>query len=236
LIDLLGAVVDKDSQKLTKTFVRICAKKQSEIDLKKLERSVMELLDRYHSIAIDQMNIGNFLISLLALLRNFQLKLPSEYIIMIKALVTADGAARLAYPDLNVVEEVKGLVHSISRKRYSPENLWKNIKRSFGNILAVKKELPLQLVSIVEKIEQGDLGITFRLEQMARLVDSLENASNRLTIGIITGAIIMGSSMIITTGVEPFLFGYPALGVIGYLISVVLGLWLVITILRNKKY
>ena len=236
LLDLLGAVVDKDSQKLTKIFVRISAKKQNEIDLKELERSIIELLDRYHSIAIDQMNIGTFLTSLLSILRNFQLKLPSEYIIMIKALITADGAARLVYPELNVVEAIKSQVHTISRKRYSPENVWKNIKGSFSTILAIKRELPLQLISIVEKIEQGNLGITFRLEKMGRLVDSLENASNRLTIGIITGAIIIGSSMIITTGVKPFLFGYPALGVIGYLISVVLGLWLVVTILRNKKY
>lgn len=236
LLDLLGAVVDKDSGKLTKTFVRICGRKQSEIELKELERSIIELLDRYHSIAIDQMNIGTFLTSLLSILREFKLKLPSEYTLMIKALITADGAARLAYPELNVIEEVKSQVHNISRKRYSPENIWKSIKKSFGNILAVKRELPLQLVSIVEKIEQGDLGITFRLEKFEKLVDSMENASNRLTIGIITGAIIIGSSMIITTGVKPFLFGYPALGVIGYLISVVLGLWLIVTILKNKKY
>jgi ubiquinone biosynthesis protein len=49
-------------------------------------------------------------------------------------------------------------------------------------------------------------------------------------------ALIMGSSMIITTGVGPFIFGFPILGVIGYLISTVMGLWLVVTILRAKKY
>lgn len=236
LIDLLGAVVDKDSRKLTRNFVRICAMRQSDIDLQELERTFMELLDRYHSIPIAQMNIGSFLVSLLSVLRDFQLKLPSEYIIMIKALITADGAARLAYPDLNVIDEIKSQIHAISRKRYSPENVWKNIKGSLGSILAIKKELPLQLMSIIEKIEQGNLGVTFRLKELDKLFDSLENASNRLTIGIITGAIIIGSSMIITTGVKPFLFGYPALGVIGYLISVLLGLWLVLTILRNKRY
>ena len=46
----------------------------------------------------------------------------------------------------------------------------------------------------------------------------------------------LGSSMIITTGVGPFIFGFPVLGVIGYLISTVMELWLVVTILRAKKY
>jgi len=80
------------------------------------------------------------------------------------------------------------------------------------------------------------LGFHLQLNKLEQLVNSLENASNRLTTAIITGAIIMGSSMIITTGIGPYLFGFPALGVIGYLLSVVLGLWLIITILGTKKY
>ena len=78
--------------------------------------------------------------------------------------------------------------------------------------------------------------VKYGFDKLEQLVNTLENASNRLTTGIITGAIIMGSSMIITTGIGPYLFGLPVLGVIGYLLSVVLGLWLVITKLRTKKY
>jgi ubiquinone biosynthesis protein len=42
--------------------------------------------------------------------------------------------------------------------------------------------------------------------------------------------------MIITTGVKPLLFGFPALGVIGYLISGLIGLWLILNIIRGRKY
>ncbi|MFO8164797.1 MAG: hypothetical protein R6T98_09715, partial [Desulfatiglandales bacterium] len=59
---------------------------------------------------------------------------------------------------------------------------------------------------------------------------------NRLTFGIIIAAMIIGSTMIITTGVGPLLFGFPALGVIGYMISALLGLWLVFNIIRRRKY
>ena len=46
---------------------------------------------------------------------------------------------------------------------------------------------------------------------------------------------IIGSTMIITTGIGPLLFGFPALGVIGYMISGLLGLWLVFNIIRTRK-
>jgi ubiquinone biosynthesis protein len=60
--------------------------------------------------------------------------------------------------------------------------------------------------------------------------------ASRVTFGIIIAAMIVGSSMIITTGVRPLLFGFPALGVIGYLFSGLMGIWLLINIIRKRKY
>jgi ubiquinone biosynthesis protein len=54
-----------------------------------------------------------------------------------------------------------------------------------------------------------------------------------VAVGLIVAALIVGSSMIITTGVEPKLFGLPALGLAGYLVSGVVGLWLVWSIFRS---
>ena len=236
LLELLSSVVKKDSKRLTQSLLRLCKKKEFQPEEKELERSITELLDRYHSIPISKVNIGDFLLNILTILRTYKLRLPNEFTIMIKALVTADGSARLAYPRLNIVDEVSDQVEAIGRKRYRPETIWKNIKESLSSLLVFKRDFPGQLANIIDRFEKGELGVKFQFEKIDELVNSLENASNRLTIGIITGAIIIGSSMIITTGVEPLILGYPALGVLGYLISVVLGLWLVVTILKNKKY
>jgi ubiquinone biosynthesis protein len=236
LISLLSSIVDKDSEELVTSFMRLCRHKAKALDRQGLEREVLDLLDRYHAVPLKDMDISQFLTNLLALLRDFKLQLPPEMVIMVKALVTADGSARLADPDLNVIEEVSDHVHRISRERYHPTVVWRKLRHTLANFLYVQRELPSQLHRIVGLVERGEFSIIFRLKNLEELVSTLENASNRLTIGIITAAIIIGSSMIITTGVKPFLFGLPALGVIGYLLSVLLGLWIVVTILRNKRY
>jgi ubiquinone biosynthesis protein len=235
LISLLGAVVSKDSDALVNSFVRLCDAKSPKLDEQGLQRELLNLLDRYHAVPIKEMDIGQFLTSLLSILRDFKLKLPPEMVVMVKALVTADGTARMADPDLNVIDEVADRVRKISRERYHPEVLWRKFKNSMAGVLYAQGELPDQLHQIIKTIEQGEFSVIFKLEKLESLLTTLENASNRLTIGIITAAIIIGSSMIITTGVRPFIMGLPALGVIGYLLSVLLGLWLVITILRKKK-
>ncbi len=236
LIEILTAIVDRDSEALVNSFLQLCTPRGKTIERKSLERGLLEILDGYYALPIKDMDIGGLLTSILATLRVHNLKLPTDMVIMIKALVTAEGSARLVFPLLNVVDELKERVHRLARQRYRPEVLWRGLKSSLSSFLTLQRELPRQLLQILEKIDQGKLSFIFHLDKLEQLVNTLENASNRLTVGVVTGAIIMGSSMIITTGVGPFIFGLPALGVIGYLLSVVLGLWLVITILRTKKY
>jgi ubiquinone biosynthesis protein len=236
LIEMLSAVVDKDSQALVDSFLKLCRTRGKKVERKSLERGLLDILDSYYALPIKEMDIGGLLRGLLALLRDHNLQLPTDMVIMVKALVTAEGSARLVFPELSVIEELKGSVHRLALERYKPGVIWRGIRNSFAGFLSIQRELPRHLLQIVEKIEEGELSFKFHLEKLEHLVNTLESASNRLTTGIITGAIIMGSSMIVTTGVGPFIFGLPALGVIGYLMSVVLGLWLVITILRTKKY
>ena len=236
MTELLGAVVDKDGDALAHSLIRICQARGKSIQPAAIEKDLMVLLDAYHAVPIKKMNIGQFLMDVMTLLRNHQLKLPTDFVIMIKALVTAEGSARQAYPDLNIVSEISGQVSQLAKRQYRPEVLWRNLRNVFSDIWASQRELPRQIQNIISKLDSGDLSFRLHLNKMERIVNTLESASNRMTTGIITGAIIMGSSMIITTGVDPFLFGFPALGVIGYLLSVVLGLWLVITILRTRKY
>ncbi len=235
LIEMLTAVVDKNSEALTNIFLQLCRTRAKTVDRNSLERGLLTLLDSYYALPIKDMDIGGMLRSLLALLREHNLRLPTDMVIMIKSLVTAEGSARLVFPELNVIEELRESVHRLALERYKPGVVWRSLKNSFSSFLSLKSDLPRQFLQIIEKIEGGGLSFNFHLEKLEQLVNTLENASNRLTTGIIAGAIIMGSSMIITTGVGPFIFGLPALGVIGYLLSVVLGLWLVINILRKKK-
>jgi ubiquinone biosynthesis protein len=236
LIDLLKSVVDKDSDALVHVLLRLAKFDGEVIEYRALERELLYILNTYFAVPIRDVNIGQLLMAIVTLLRNYHLQLPSDLVIMVKALVTAEGTARLVYPELDVVSEAKNYVSRLAEQRFKPENLWRSFQSSVSSIWTSQRDIPRQLLHILSKLESGELGLHFHLDKLARLVNTLDNSSNRLTTGIIVAALIVGSSMIITTGVGPFIFGFPALGVIGYLISTVLGLWLVVTILRTKKY
>ncbi|MGA9178932.1 MAG: AarF/UbiB family protein [Desulfobacterales bacterium] len=235
LIGILKSVVEKDSSTLVNALLNITKGKKS-IDFKTMERDLLDILDTYHAVPIKDINIGHLLMAIMALLQDYQLKLPTDLVIMIKALVTAEGSARQIYPDLNVVSASKEYIEGLRRQSLMPGNLWRMIRHSISQFLTQQKTLPHRFARILEKFDDGELTLRFAHTNLSGFLKTLESIFNRLTFGIIVGAMIIGSSMIITTGVKPFILGFPALGVIGYLISALFGLWILISIIRNKNY
>jgi ubiquinone biosynthesis protein len=142
----------------------------------------------------------------------------------------------MLYPELDVISEAEPHVRKLVSRQYSKGYLWQRLRHNLSSIWNLQQHLPETLSTIFKKMAHGDLTIGFDHKNLAPLHQALESSFNRLTLGIVLGAMIMGSSMIITTGVKPLLFGFPALGMIGYLISALLGLWLIITIIRGRDY
>jgi ubiquinone biosynthesis protein len=236
LMALIQAVVGEEPEALADAILAITTRGDDGLDRTALERDLMDILDTYAAVPLERVDIGRFLMDMTHTIRTHQLHLPPNLALMIKALMTAEGMARQLYPRLNIVAEIEPLVHRVAAQRYRPSALWRDVSAGFSRLMNLQSELPKRFSQIVQKINQGELHIRFKHENLDEFEDTLENVSNRLTLAIIIAAMIIGSSMIITTGVKPLLFGYPALGVIGFLISGVLGLWLIFTILRGRRY
>ena len=235
LLFLIRAVVDKDSKKTTEVLLNIAAT-QTSVNVQHLEKDMMELMDVYMSLPLKEIQMGQLLEDLVQVLKSHDLRLPPDMSIVIKALITVEGTARMLYPDLDVISEAEPHVRRLVSRQYSKGYMWQRLRNNLTSMWSLQKHLPGTLSTILKKIEHNEIIIGFDHKNLSPLQKALESSFNRLTLGIVLGALIMGSSMIITTGVGPLLFGYPALGMTGYLISALLGLWLIITIIRGRDY
>jgi len=235
LVDLLGGVVLKDSQQVLDLLLEFTEYKP-DIDMDSLQRELLDILDDYHSVPLKEINMGKLLTALTEMLRNHQMQLTMDLSVMIKAIVTSEGSARMLDPDLDVISEAAPFIRRLARQKYSPQMILATIRSSFRNIWRMQQSLPVQINHIMDKLQRDELTIGFEHKRLEGLRRTLNEVANRLTLALVTAAMVIGSSMIITTGVKPLLFGYPALGLIGYLLSGLFGCWLIVDILRKRKY
>ena len=233
LIDLLAATVEKDSERLVDTLTTV-SRASEDTDPRALERDVLELLDIHMAASVAEIRIGELMLDLTDLIRKYRLRVPPDLFMMIKALVTAEASVRLIHPELDVVSEIRPHVRRLAARRFQPRRLLERIRVLLMKLAGSPGQFPRRIGGIVAKMERGDLRLRFEHHNLDDLTSTLDKIFSRLTLGVIVGAMIIGSSLIVTTGLPPLLWGYPLLGLAGYCTSGIVGLWVVYDILRNR--
>jgi ubiquinone biosynthesis protein len=233
VIDLITAIVEKDRRGLVDILLTITGAGDN-IDRRALERDLIDVLDSHLVASISDLRLGQLVLDVTEMVRRYHLRIPTDLFMMIKSLVTAEGAVRLIHPEMDLVSEIRPHLKRLAGQRFSLEAAWHGARAFLFRLAAAPTRFPQRIGDIVEKMEQGRLRIEFEHRNLGGLLATLEKISSRLTMGVILGAMIIGSSLIITTGVPPIVYGYPLLGLAGYLIAALLGLWVVYDILRNR--
>jgi ubiquinone biosynthesis protein len=88
----------------------------------------------------------------------------------------------------------------------------------------------------VRRFENDNITFNMQHRGLDRLQEGLQTASNRIALGVIIGSLIIGSSLIVNTHIPPYLLGYPMLGIVGYLLSAILGLYVIWDIIRYDRH
>jgi len=232
---LLLGVVQRDAQKTIRALVDL---EVMELDGNRrlLRRDVSQLIDTYLTVPLEQVNLSAMLEEMMKIVHRHGLQIPPEMFLLVRALTTAESLGRNLDPTFNIATYVQPFAEQLVLERYDPRYLLRRLgvtSEETGDLLLL---LPSALSQILERLRRGEISMGIEVRQLDRLMREFDTASNRLTLAIILAASIIGSSLIIQTQMPPILFGYSALGLLGFLISAVLGLGLVIAILRSGGF
>ena len=199
-----------------------------------LEHDVGELLEQVHGQRDEPLDTAKIILEMMEILRQHHLKVPMQYALADKALLEMEGVARSLDPDFRAVEASRPFVWRLYFERWRPDTVARRLLDHLGDGMRFLQDLPRRLDTVITQLEKGELNLQLKHNGLVPLTRAVQEGASRVTVGLIVAALILGSSMIITTGVEPKVFGLPVLGVVGYVISGVIGLWLVWSILRSR--
>jgi ubiquinone biosynthesis protein len=196
---------------------------------------IQTFVDQYHGVALKQLSLGAMLSDLVAILRQHQLTLPADLTMLIKAFISLEGMGRELDPDFDMASEAMPLLEQALRKRYMPASLLKRGRWAVGEALALIADLPRDLSRLLRAARRGRLEIHIDITHLRRFGNQLDSAANRLVIGIVVAALIIGSSIVMTVPGGPSLLGLPFFGILGFFGAVIGGIWLMLSIWKSSK-
>ena len=233
IVDLLHALIRKDEQALLQVLLDWSG--QSVVHEERLAYDVTELLQSYDNLQLKDVKIGPLLNDITALMRDNNLILPADLTLLFKTLITLEGLGQQLDPEFHMIDHVTPFVEHIIQQRMTPGALWARGKKSVRETLEVLADLPRDLRTLLRDARRGRVKVDLDLKRLDHFGHQLDRASNRLTMGVLTASLVVGSSIIMTVEGGPQLFGLPFFGLVGFLIAFFNSLWIIVSIWRSGK-
>ncbi len=233
IVDLLAALSRKDDDALLDVLLEWVG--DATVDEVKLASDVNELVSNYEDMQLKDMRFGVLLGELTAIIREHSLVLPSDLTLLFKALVTLEGLGRQLDPEFHMVDHLGPFVRQVITDRYSPHALQKRAKRHLKDLFSLATGLPRDVARLLKEARRGRFKIDLDLKRLDHFGHQLDRSTNRLTMGILTASLVIGSSIVMTVKGGPTLFGLPLFGFIGFMLAFVNSMWILFSIWRSGK-
>ena len=231
--DMLVAIGNRDAQHLTGVITRVGAVPPG-LDRAALGLDVTDFVAHYGSLSLDRFDLSGALNEMTEMIRRYNIMLPARIAMLIKVLVTLEGTSRLLSPKFSLVEAMAPYQKKMLWQRFSPGRRIRKIRRLYSEMEHLVAVLPRGIVDILEQVQTGKFDV--HLDHRG-----LEPSVNRLVLGMLTSALFLGSTLMLSLKVPP-LIGWPsilqntsALGAAGCVLSMALGLRLLRAIRKSGR-
>jgi ubiquinone biosynthesis protein len=236
VVDLLAGLAQMDEQPMLDVLLDWAG--EAHVDESRLASDVNELAFEYESVPLKSIRIGALVRRFAAIVREHSIVLPADLTLMFKALITMEGLGRQYDPDFHIVEHLAPLLRQVLRERYRPDELVLRGRSALEEILKVAGSVPRDLARLTRDARRGKARIDLDLRRLDSFGDQLDKTLDRVTMGIMTASLVIGSSIVMTVTGGPTVFGIPVLLVIGfagYTVAFLNSVWVLYGIWRSSK-
>jgi ubiquinone biosynthesis protein len=252
LIDfgMVGKLTDEDMSKLTGLFIDAVSERIEALPRRlgalgvrypkdREEEFVNELRDvyyRYYGARLSEIDPIQLIREAFALIYRMHLQLPTRFVLLDRAIATLGSVGMELYPDFNVFDVAKPYARELLIERFTPQRVARRTAQEVRNWARIGKELPYQIHDTMEQVRDGQIEVGFRHEGLDDLFLHLDKVTNRLVVAIIASTGVIGSAVLgafVDSG--PHVFGVHVFSIIGFGLSMLLGLWLAWGIIRSGR-
>lgn len=235
LATLFIGIIRRDMERVVSSMIRLGAV-DDQSDLRHLRDDISDLIDRHYGKSLKEIKAATILSESFELAQRHHIRLPSDLLLLGKALVTIEGMGERLDPEFNVIEIAEPFARKLLAERYNPKSISRRLSGELLHWGNIALGLPDRVDGILDQVERGRLSIQFVHRGLEALIHRLDFITNRLALAVVIASLVIGSSLVIQSSRGPFISGLPAIGVIGYVVAVILGAWLAISILRSGRF
>jgi len=233
-VDLVESIVNQNESRATQVLLKL-TDREEEPDRRLLEREVADFMGRHLYKPLRDIELGKLLYQMLELATSFRLRIPADIFLMMKALGTVEGVARMLDPEFDMIARATPFITRVKLERFKPERLAEDAYDLGSQIIQFVRQFPNQLLEVTNLIRQEKLRLQIEHRGLDNMLATHDRISNRISFSILIAALIIGSALIVISETPPLIYGISLIGILLFSAAAIMGIWLLVAILKKGK-
>jgi ubiquinone biosynthesis protein len=195
-----------------------------------LDRDIQEMFGKISGASLKNLDFFQLSSMLKSIFKKNGLLFPPYVYLLMKGIVLIEVIGRKLDPELNILELIDPLALKVAQKRMSPRYWINKGMKDFRHLKRTWSEIPEEMLALLQKVKQEEFKLNHQLLGLSKLTKSLD----RLVLALIISALSIGSSILVLADMPPKVYDIPVLGFLGFIISFIIGIWILISMMGKK--
>ena len=200
-----------------------------------MEDQVREKVDSAFSIPLRELRLGKLLMQIARIAASHNAPVSRDLVLFFRGLIALESFGRSLDPDFEVLRETSDYAKTFSQGALARNLFQQDSLLMVRDSQALVRELPFTLRILTKRLQQGDLAATLESPDVRRLSTEIERAGQRLSLALILGALVLGSSLLTFNRKGPLFDSLATFGLLGFGVAALVGLWLIVAILKSGR-
>ena len=235
LLKLLLAIVDVQGQEVAEIALKM-GTPPADLDEARYRRQVADLVGSFHDVSGAQVQVGKIVIGLTRVAAESGVRPAPELTMMGRALLHLDESARALDPDLDPNRVMRRYSDSLLRRHLLKAVSPGNVFTSALELQEFLQQLPGRMNAVLDTLAGNRIAFKVDAFDETRLMDNLQKIANRIALGLVLAALIVGAALLMQVRTRFTLFGYPGLAMLLFLLAAACGFALILTIFLNDDW
>jgi ubiquinone biosynthesis protein len=210
--EMLLAIVKRDANRLAMNLTRLGAV-PPELDQGLFTSDIAEFLNYYASRSLNRLDLAQVLTELTAIIRRHHIVLPTNIAMLLKVLIMLEGTSRLLNPQFDMMQLIRPYQKKLVWRYLSPARRTRKVRKLMQEWGYLGEILPRGLVNLLQQLQHGRFEVHLEHKQLVP-------ALNRLAYGLVTAALVLGSSLLLALKTPPVIADVSVIGAVSSLASI----------------
>ena len=216
------------------------------IDLDSFRVDLKDASESFYGRSLQSISVKDVYDQIIYLALKYHIQLPRNLLLLLKTFVQTEALGKILESDVSLLEFTRPYAKKLLERGYDAKKIFKNIGRDTRYVGKYAKVMPKFVHDILKQVSRGKQRVEVWHEGFQQFDVKLEKGLNRLTVGLVISASIIAAAMVLNSAQKVLVINLEflglgqislttVLGVVGYVIATVLGVWLILSIYRSGR-